>query len=157
MSTKQEIKKKGNFGVLVKQYDAARRGYPDSVFNFLRKLSPTKRPNILDIGCGTGIATRQLKQQGFAVVGADKDQRMIKVAKQKDKGIRYIVAPTHKLPFRGKQFDIVTAFTAFHWFTDKKSVGEIKRVLKPGGLFFAVLKNPSDNKKYIILNRALPG
>jgi len=30
----------------------------------------------------------------------------------------------------------VTAFAAFHWFGDKKSVSEIKRVLKPDGIFF---------------------
>jgi ubiquinone/menaquinone biosynthesis C-methylase UbiE len=101
---------------------------------------PDKNAKVLDIGCGTGIATRQLKQYGFGVVGADKGIAMIRFARGKGDGIPYVVAPAHKLPFRGGEFDLVTAFTAFHWFEDGKSVREIKRVLKRGGIFFAAQK-----------------
>ena len=50
--------------------------------------------------------------------------------------IRYVLGSAKKLPFKDETFDAVTAFSAFHWFYDQKSVKEIKRVLKPGGLFF---------------------
>jgi ubiquinone/menaquinone biosynthesis C-methylase UbiE len=50
--------------------------------------------------------------------------------------ISYVVAEVEHLPFTDALFDIVTVGTAFHWFVNKKSIDEIKRVLKDGGLFF---------------------
>jgi SAM-dependent methyltransferase len=66
---------------------------------------------------------------------------MIRVAKEQGDGIEYLVAQTSKLPFADATFDAATAFSAFHWFSDDVSVAEIRRVLKPGGIFVAVNKN----------------
>lgn len=129
-----------NFGALSQEYRAARRGYPKAVYDYLCALCTTTTPRVLDIGCGTGISTRELKACGFDVVGVDKDQTMVRAAQGYADAIQYIVAPAHQLPFPEKSFDIVTAFTAFHWFNDEESLQEMKRVLKPGGVFFAALK-----------------
>ena len=134
---------RNNFGVLSKDYDAARRGYPDELFKYLKKVIQNKNAKILDCGCGTGISTRQLKKYKFNVVGADKDSAMIQIAKSKRDKISYVVAPAHKLPFKNGEFDVVTAFTAFHWFADKRSINEIKRVLKNGGMFIDIQKRSS--------------
>jgi len=137
---------RSNFDVLSKDYDAARRGYPAGLFRYLKGIIPGKESQILDIGCGTGISTRQLKRHGFKVIGSDKGVEMIQIAKRHGGGISYVVAPANKLPFRKGQFDIITAFTAFHWFDDTKSVNEIKRVLKKGGIFIAVKKTLTKSK-----------
>lgn len=129
-----------NFGDLSTDYDQARRGYPDEVFKYIESLTKNINPTILDIGCGTGISTRQLKENSFEVIGADKDTVMVEVAKKRSPEISYLVATADKLPFESEQFDMVTAFTAFHWFNNEESLREIKRVLKPGGIFFAALK-----------------
>ncbi len=153
--------RRNNFDALSKSYDAARRGYPATVYHFLKKFIPDKHAKVLDLGCGTGIATRELKLYGFKnVTGADKGAKMIQFARKRGGGIHYIVAPAHKLPFKDGELDVVTAFTAFHWFDDAKSVREIKRVLKPGGIFFAVGKTyhssvvPVWHKKVEELRRA---
>jgi len=65
---------------------------------------------------------------------------MIQIAKQRGDGIAYAIAPASQLPFRQHQFNAITAFTAFHWFDDTKSVKEMERVLKKGGVFIAVQK-----------------
>ena len=145
MVNKYKIKR-NKFGILSKYYDSARRGYPDEVFTYLKKIMKDKELKVLDIGCGTGISTRQLKKHKFNVIGVDKENKMIRVAKGKKDNIPYVVASIDKLPFKDGEFDIITAFTAFHWFTDKKSVTEIKRVLKPDGLFFAALKKTAKPK-----------
>lgn len=130
----------GKFGGQVKNYEGGRSGYPREVFTYLKRLIKAKNPLILDLGCGTGISTRQLARIG-TVIGADPDKIMLAAAgKHKGPKIRYIVAKADKLPFRDETFDVIAAFSAFHWFSDKKSVTEIKRVLKPGGLFFIVNK-----------------
>ncbi|MBI4156001.1 MAG: class I SAM-dependent methyltransferase [Candidatus Zambryskibacteria bacterium] len=144
--------KRNNFGILSKDYDAARRGYPKELFAYLKKLVPGKHLKVLDIGCGTGISTRQLKERGFSVTGVDKDQAMVAIARQKTSDILYVVTDVHKLPFDNEEFDLITAFTSFHWFTDRKSTTEIKRVLKRGGVFFTVWKKSSKSKSERVRN-----
>jgi len=138
--------KRNNFDTLSKDYDSARRGYPLILFQYLKKIISDKNYQILDIGCGTGISTRQLKRYGFKAVGSDKGVEMIRIAKKRNDGISYIVAPANNLPFQNGQFDIITAFTAFHWFDDFKSVNEMKRVLKNEGIFIAVQKTLTKSK-----------
>lgn len=128
----------GKFGDCVEEYQKARRPYPPEVFTFLKTLLKTKKPLILDLGCGTGISTRQLAKVG-SVIGCDPDLRMLEAAK-KMSNQKYEVGSADKIPFGDSIFDVVTAFAAFHWFDDRKSIAEIKRVLKPGGLIFIVNK-----------------
>lgn len=127
----------GKFGGMVKNYEKGRSGYPSEVFAYLKSLVKVKKPLILDLGCGTGIATRQLTKIG-RVIGADPDKIMLGAARKykSPKVMRYVAAQADKLPFKDGTFDAVTAFSAFHWFDDKNSVAEIRRVLKPGGIFF---------------------
>ncbi|MBP9771913.1 MAG: class I SAM-dependent methyltransferase, partial [Candidatus Pacebacteria bacterium] len=94
----------------------------------------------LDLGCGTGISTRQLKEHGFHAIGLDRDEGMLEAAHKNDPEGTYISAVAEKLPFGDAEFDVVTAFTSFHWFDNENAISEIKRVLKNDGLFFTVLK-----------------
>lgn len=133
--------KLGEFGEFTKQYERARRPYPVEVFRLLKKLRPTQDPLILDLGCGTGISTRQLAPLG-RVVGCDPDARMLQAARKHPKITKekYTLGSSTRLPFKDSTFHIITAFSAFHWFDDAESVAEIRRVLKPNGLFFIVNK-----------------
>ena len=130
----------GSFGHMRAAYSAARRGYPSEAYDYLLKSVGLESPRTLDVGCGTGISTRELQQHGFDVVGADKDAGMISAAREQSPRIHYVVAPADSLPSDLGPFDLVTAFTAFHWFNDEESLTEIRRVLKDGGHFFAALK-----------------
>ena len=139
------IKPLGKFGEHVRQYEKARRPYPSEVFRSLKSQIKVKKPFILDLGCGTGISSRQLAKYG-RVIGCDPDPTMIRHAKKHKRPlIRYVLSSAHKLPFPAKTFDVVTAFSAFHWFDDRKSLEEIKRVLKPEGLFFIASRTGSRN------------
>jgi ubiquinone/menaquinone biosynthesis C-methylase UbiE len=134
--------KLGTFGSAVKQYEKARRGYPAEVFTFLKKMLPAKKSVILDLGCGTGISTRQLARLG-KVIGCDPDSRMLRAARAHPTVNQetYVRGAAEKLPFKNSSVDVVTALSAFHWFDNRKSLAEIKRVLKPGGIFFTVSKD----------------
>lgn len=132
----------GTFGNLSKIYDEIRLSMPKEIIDdFFSRLS-SKRPSVLDLGCGTGIITRQLTARGAILTGTDIDSRMIEQAKQHQIGsIDYLVAPTEKLPLPDPAFDAATAFSAFHWFANAEAVAEIKRVLKNNGVFFIVNRN----------------
>jgi ubiquinone/menaquinone biosynthesis C-methylase UbiE len=83
---------RNNFDALSKDYDAARRGYPVELFRYLKKILINKDDQILDVGCGTGISTRQLKRYGFRAIGSDKGAEMIQIAKEYGDGLTYVVA-----------------------------------------------------------------
>lgn len=140
------MKSANNFGGMSKEYNAVRRGYPSEVYAYLHSLISVLKPTILDLGCGTGISTRELKENGFIVSGVDKDEEMIRVAREHSPEIQYVVASASELPFPDVSFDAVVAFTAFHWFNDAESLTEIRRILKPRGVFFAALKGNHDDE-----------
>lgn len=133
----------GNFGQVREAYVKVRKGVPQQVLDRFWQLVLQPNPRILDLGCGTGISTRQLAEKADAyIVGGDIDEMMLEKAQEfPSKNIAYVVAAADKLPFDSGEFDAVTAFSAFHWFRDEKSIQEIQRVLKQGGIFFVVNNN----------------
>lgn len=132
----------GNFGKVREAYAEARQAFPAEVFDHLWSKVAVDSPCVLDLGCGTGIGTRQLaEREGAVIFGCDADKMMIEEAQQTSPTLSYFVTPASKLPFDTDSFDMITAFSAFHWFRDGKSLAEIQRVLKPGGLFAAINKN----------------
>lgn len=150
MNTKVQKDGYGTFGNLSKTYDGIRPTMPDQIIDDLFSYLP-RQPKILDVGCGTGIITRQLVEQGATVIGTDIDARMIEEAKGHAGKIDYLVAPTEKLPLQDSTFDAVTAFSAFHWFANAQALAEIKRVLKGGGCLFIANRNQIGNlrKEYL--------
>lgn len=140
-------KQRGEFADLVAQYNAARPSYPTKVITAICESIGQKEPLILDVGCGTGISTRQLAEKGGVVIGCDIDINMLTAAlRHRHTNVAYVQGQAKTLPFRSGIFDAVTAFTAFHWFTDKRSLKEFKRVLKPTGLFCIV--HPRNTSPY---------
>ncbi len=125
-----------NFGALREAYDKARPPYRQDLIDYVASFCSG---NVLDVGCGTGIATRQLAEKGFAMTGCDGDAKMVEVARRyTSPSIDYFVAPVDAMPFTDEEFDVVTAFTAFHFFYDSTSVTEMRRVLKHNGSFVVV-------------------
>jgi SAM-dependent methyltransferase len=138
----------GDFGNLSKNYNKGRQGFPKEVIDYFWSLAEVNKPVVLDIGCGTGIATRQLACSGAKMFGIDIDLDMVSSGRRRrSSNITYFVCPSNRLPFEDERFDAITAFSAFHWFCDDESVGEIRRVLKKGGTFFVVNKNDAGNFK----------
>ena len=138
----------GHFGNLSVNYAKARKEFPDESVSYIFSRLNNEKPYILDIGCGTGIATEQLRKKGAKVIGTDIDPDMIKQAQVRNLyNIEYLVAPARQQPFASARFDAVTAFSAFHWFANKKVLDEIKRILKPRGMFFAINKNEAGDFK----------
>ena len=100
---------------------------------------------ILDVGCGSGIVTRDLAilTKG-KVIGVDTSEDMIKVAKKVLKNfdnVELFVNKDKKLDFDDNTFDIVTCNLVLMWSTDPQNlVNEMARVTKPGGVVLASLE-----------------
>ena len=101
---------------------------------------------ILDLGCGTGdlaIKISYLLDNNGEVIGLDISQGMIGIANHKktkytikDNKLKFIVGDSNNLPFPDEYFDLIFCLNSFHHYLDqKKTIGEIIRVLKTGGVF----------------------
>lgn len=131
---------KKQFGNQAENYTKYRKPYPNRLHDYLFGLISKGEKNILDIACGTGKSTEPLVRGDTKVFGCDHDPLMIAEARKQSElkklDIEYKVADVESLPYADETFDVVTVGTAFHWFVNEKSMAEIKRVLKPNGIFF---------------------
>jgi len=98
-------------------------------------------PDVLDVGCGTGISSRLFAQAGCRVLGLDPDERMAALAR--GAGTEAEVATIEGWDSRGRTFDVVTAAQAWHWVDPVAGVQKAAEVLRPGGRF-AVFWNAFD-------------
>lgn len=95
--------------------------------------------NVLDIGCGDGALTLELRRDGASLaVGCDTDPRMIgnaiAAATEQQAAPSYLLAAAEHLPFCSRSFDLVTAVTVLAFVAEPDAaLREIARVLKPGG------------------------
>lgn len=115
----------------------------------LDRLNLRNSDKILDVGCGQGVfLARMAKTYKTSGVGIDVSSESIKFAQTnfKDKKLKYLVADALKIPFGKNYFDAVFSFdTLEHIEQQKKAVGEMARVLKPGGLLFIYTLNSNDS------------
>jgi SAM-dependent methyltransferase len=103
----------------------------------LELLEAQRDERILDIGCGTGHLTAKIAATGAKVTGIDRSPEMIRQAREGHPAIRFEVADATNIPFQGL-FDAVFSNATLHWIKEPEAVvGEISRLLRPGGRFVA--------------------
>lgn len=122
-----------SFGSDAERYDRARPRYPEALVRRIVAAAPG--PDLLDVGCGTGIAARQLRAAGCRVLGVEPDARMADVARRF--GVEVDVATVEAWEPAGRTFDAVTAGQAWHWIDPVEGAAKAAQVLRPRGLFAA--------------------
>ena len=118
------------FGADAERYDRARPRYPDALVRRIVATMPGR--DVLDVGCGTGIAGRQFQAAGCRVLGVDVDVRMADVARRH--GLDVEVAAFESWEPAGREFDAVVSGQTWHWIDPVAGAAAAARVLRPGGL-----------------------
>lgn len=107
-------------------------------------LSRYKLNRLLDIGCGDGNFTVLMARVCGTeeIYGVDVSERAVELARAKGIKCYRVDVDTEKLPFSDNFFDAITALEVIeHLFDPDHFLEEVRRVLKPGGLF--ILSTPN--------------
>jgi SAM-dependent methyltransferase len=107
---------------------------------FLSPLRGIGARSVLELGCGTGNDAARLAREGYAVTAVDLSAEAIEQARVKcGSAAEFLVADmASPLPLPDEAFDAVMANVALHMFPDSVTrvvFGEIRRLVRPGGLF----------------------
>ncbi|MBO3752633.1 class I SAM-dependent methyltransferase [Streptosporangiaceae bacterium NEAU-GS5] len=169
-----------SFGTDPARYDRARPRYPDALVEAIveasvetsvaaasaaasgREALGAGAPGreVLDVGCGTGIVSRQFQAAGCRVLGVDVDARMAEFARST--GVEAEVAKFEEWDPAGRVFDAVVSGQSWHWVDPVAGAVMAAKVLRPGGrlaVFWNVNQPPPDLAEAFrdIYRRVMPG
>lgn len=146
-----------SFGTDPERYDRTRPRYPEAMVERIVAAAPGSE--ILDVGCGTGIAARQFRAAGCTVLGVDPDARMADFARRD--GLDVEVATFEAWEPAGRTFDAVIAGQTWHWVDPVAGATKAAQVLRPRGrlaLFWYVFQPPPEMTEALVevCRRVLP-
>ncbi|WP_163505922.1 class I SAM-dependent methyltransferase [Fodinicola acaciae] len=146
-----------SFGNDADRYDRARPGYPPALVQQILDTSPGR--DLLDVGCGTGIAARLFKAAGCRVTGVEPDERMAELARQT--GLTVDVTKFEDWNPAGRAYDAVVAAQAWHWVDPVAGAAKAATALRPGGrlaVFWNAMQLPADLNEAVaaVYRQALP-
>jgi SAM-dependent methyltransferase len=134
----------GRFDGLAGVYAKYRPSYPAEAIEWIIERLPDRRGTIVDVGCGTGISTRQLAGPGISVIGVEPNESMRAEAEQTpSSGIVYRAGQGEATGLGAGVADAVVAAQAFHWFKGPAALEEFHRILRPGG-WISLMWNDAD-------------
>lgn len=130
--------KEFNDPFIVSMYDHQNQHYPEEKQFYFDFVDEIKAKKILDIGCGTGLLTVSLANEGYDVVGIDPFQAMIDNAKQKtgSEKVRWIVGDALDLENENADLSLMTVHVVQHLINDDyfyRCLKSINESLKTGG------------------------
>jgi SAM-dependent methyltransferase len=117
--------------------------YPQFHRELFLPLVPPPGRRTLDLGCGEGRVSRDLKAMGHHVVGVDLSPTILAAAREADPSIDTCLADAARLPFADGSFDCVIAFMSLQDVDDMAAaIEESARVLEPGGRLCLAIVHP---------------
>lgn len=122
------------------RYHRARPAYPDGLLDALvdqARLGPGSR--VLEVGPGTGQATRGLLARGISVTAVELGPRLAAVLSRElgGEGLDVVVSAFEDLA-PASTYDAVVCFTAWHWLDPAVRAGKAAALLRPGGCLVTV-------------------
>ncbi|MFK0296735.1 class I SAM-dependent methyltransferase [Streptomyces sp. NPDC090442] len=132
------------FNEVPELYDRVRSGYPDELFaDLVTDTGMDERSSVLEVGCGTGQATRSLAAFGCSVTAVESGREMAALARERLAGFRNVEVETstfEEWDDGGRRFDVLVAANSWQWVDPSVGWQRAHDVLRPGG-WMALLGN----------------
>ncbi|HTP53260.1 MAG TPA: class I SAM-dependent methyltransferase [Anaeromyxobacteraceae bacterium] len=116
-------------------YERARPDYPEGAVTWLAQalgLGPGRRA--LELGAGTGKLSRALTRHGGMLVAVEPVSEMRSELALRAPSALAVGGLAEAIPLRSGSVGAVLCAQSFHWFAGPRAIGEIHRVLAPGGV-----------------------
>lgn len=124
------------FGPAAEAYSTFRPEYPAELFaRILAHIPPERRILALDLGAGTGKATRALREYFHEVIAVEPDPLMADKILETAPGAVVRVGRAEDLQQAPKSVDLVNVATALHWMDVPAVIDSVERWLRAGGIF----------------------
>ncbi len=130
---------RSKFDTVAANYAAGRPDYPAALYDTLADTlgRPLAGADVVDLGAGTGIASRQLAGRGAAVTAIELSGPMLAELAATSPGVRPVRGSATALPLRDDCADLVTSAQSWHWMDPALAIPEFIRVLRRDGVFAA--------------------
>ena len=124
-----------SFGVIAEAYERFRPGYPPALFDTVMAYAGHPVRTALEVGAGTGKATRLFAQRGVAVTATEPDGSMLaELRKHVAAHVETVHAAFEDLR-RSERYELVYAAAALHWTNPEGRWSRVAALLEPGGVF----------------------
>ena len=132
------VERRFTFDAVAELYDATRPGYPEVLVDRVAQVAGL-RPgdSTLEIGGGTGKATRPFAARGFQVVALEPGSNLISVARRslaQFANVEFIATTFEDWPPELAAFKLVFAAQSFHWISPEVRFSKAALALAPGGV-----------------------
>jgi SAM-dependent methyltransferase len=122
------------FGRAAREYELGRPEWPEELIErVVAGLELAPEASVLDLGAGTGKLTRALVRRFGRVIAVEPDEAMLAVLAEVVPDVDARAGNAEAIPLEDASVDAVFSAEAFHWFSTRKALGEIVRVLRPRG------------------------
>jgi SAM-dependent methyltransferase len=124
-----------SFGVIAEAYERFRPGYPVELFDMVMTYAGQPVRTALEIGAGTGKATRLFAQRGVTVTATEPDGAMLaELLRHVPANVKTVQAAFEDLR-PGESYGLVYAAAALHWTNPEGRWSRMAALLEPGGVF----------------------
>jgi SAM-dependent methyltransferase len=125
------------FDMVAEPYHRIRPGYPAGLFEDLAiETGLGAGAMVVEIGAGTGQATRRLLERGWSVTALEPGPALAAVARRTLTGVGdldVVVAPFEQWQRNGRRYDLIVAATAWHWLDAHVAYRKAAETLRHGG------------------------
>lgn len=147
-----------SFGLLADSHDFFIRHKAETILRILDEAWPGRRRDLslLDVGCGIGLVDSYLAGEVGTLRGVDVSQASLDEARARNPGVDYILGGNPGLPIGNASYDCAFVVCVLHHVPvaeRQRFVGEVARVLKPGGMVIVIEHNPLNPATLWIVNR----
>jgi SAM-dependent methyltransferase len=144
------------FNEVPELYDRIRPTYPDELFADLVAITGIGQGSkVLEVGCGTGQATRALAELGCSIVAVEPGAGLAELARHRLTDFPHVqveAATFEEWADRGRRFDLLVAASSWHWVDPRIGWARAHKLLRRPGwmalISHVVVRRPGEPEVY---------